>query len=190
MDDPFNLAKVLWPEIVLADYQQEILQSVWQNTETVVVAGHELGKDFASGLVAVLFFLLHNPCRIITTSVTDNHLRVLWGEINRFIDTARVPLLYSDGGLLVERHRDLRRVDPQTGKECKISYCQGIVSAQSESIAGHHAKHTLLIIDEASGVDDQTYRRGCTWAKKRLVIGNPYPCENFFSRAVEEGSME
>jgi hypothetical protein len=36
-------------------------------------------------------------------------------------------------------------------------------------MAGHHAPHTLVIIDEASGVDDAVYHYVDTWAKRKLL---------------------
>ena len=40
-----------------------------------------------------------------------------------------------------------------------------------------------------SGVDDISYERADTWADRKLVIGNPYDCQNFFRRGVEGGDI-
>ncbi len=151
-------------------------------------------KDFVAGYIAVAYFLLHHPVRIVTTSVKDDHLRVLWGEIGRFIDTAQPPLglppLDSKrGGPLVVNHRDIRKVI--SGTQCKISYLRGMVSEKGEGMAGHHAANTLMIIDEASGVDDMVYTQGDTWARRKLIFGNCNPCapNHFFYRGVTEGDL-
>lgn len=127
-------------------------------------------------------------CRIITTSVKDDHLRVLWGEIGRFIQTSAYPLITKQGGNLLVNHHDIRWVN-QDGEVNPISYLRGMVSEQGEGMAGHHAAYTLAIIDEASGVDDNVYDQVRTWAKRILVIGNPNPCANFFYKAVKMGDI-
>jgi hypothetical protein len=131
--------------------------------------------------------LTRNPVRVVTTSVKDDHLRVLWGEIGRFIDTSRFPLVYKKGGPLIVNHRELKKYD---GKYTdKISYMIGLVSERGEGMAGHHAANTLCIIDEASGVDDIAYTQAGTWAKRLLAIGNPNNTTNFFYRMVKKGDL-
>ncbi len=91
------------------------------------------------------------------------------------------------GGPLIINHRDVKKL--VDGKECKISYLRGMVSEKGEGMAGHHAAHTLGIIDEASGLEDIVYTQMGTWARRILAIGNPNPCQNFFRRAVKEGDL-
>lgn len=185
--DPLKLAAWFWPGVTFYRQQREILYSVLENDETFVQAGHQLGKDFVTGYVVLWWFLAHREVRIITTSVKDDHLRVLWGEIGRFIDTAKYPLSAKQGGPLVINHREIKKV--VGGQVCKISYLIGLVSEKGEGMAGHHAANTLLIVDEASGVDDQVYERADSWAKKKLILGNPYPCNNFFKRGCKTGDL-
>jgi phage terminase large subunit len=199
-DKPLEFAKLLWPHgftqtpqgdpIWLYREQRRILQSIVENDETIVPAGNMLGKDFVGGFVAVWFFMTRTPCRIITTSVKDDHLRVLWGEIGRFIQSSKYPLTHDKGGPLIVNHRDIRKiVDLKSGIPCQISYLRGMVSEKGEGMAGHHAAHTLCIIDEASGVDDLVYNQQGTWSQKLLAIGNPNPCANWFKKAVKDGDL-
>lgn len=185
--DPIRLGKFLWPDVELYRQQKEIVYSVWNDDETFVPAGHQLGKDFVAAFITLVYFFTHHPCRIVTTSVKDDHLRILWGEIKRFVQNmAKQP---SDDSRLTINYREIRRF--VRGQEDTISYILGTVSEKGEGMAGHHAAYTLLVVDEASGVDDVVYDRGDTWAKKKLVIGNPYPAENnFFERAVKDGDLE
>jgi hypothetical protein len=210
--DPMRFIKTFWPQVKLYQKQQEIIESVRDNDETIVPAGHQLGKDFVGGLVALWYFMVHHPVRVITTSVKDDHLVVLWGEIGRFIDTCAFPLKSKDGGPLIVKHREIRKLAPRylidpaqpnpwhpepiiapqhnPIEMCKISYLKGMVSEKGEGMAGHHAPYTLLIVDEASGVEDEVYRRASTWAKRLLIIGNPYTPSNgpsYFERMVDAG---
>jgi hypothetical protein len=185
--EPLLLAKLLWPDITFYDRQWEIVYSVRDNDETFVPAGNMLGKDFVAGFISLWFFISHPIARVVTTSVKDDHLRVLWGEIGRFIREANYPLQYEQGGMLIVNHRDIRKY--RDGALCPVSYLRGMVSAKGEGMAGHHAPATLMVIDEASGVDDLVYTQGDTWAKRKLIFGNPNPCVNFFFRGVEEGDV-
>lgn len=209
-DDPLMLGELFWPDMMVYGKQEEIVYSVRDNDETLVTAGNMLGKDYIAAFIATTFFWApqlyfdpryvaevesrrseHNPnphtVRVITTSVKDDHLRVLWGEIGRFIQSSAFPLEVENGGPFICNHRDIRKL--VNNLECKISYLRGMVSERGEGMAGHHAAYTLLIMDEASGIDDTVYTQGCTWAKKVLAIGNPNPCENFFIRGVEAGDL-
>lgn len=199
--DPILLAQLLWPEVTFYKEQREIIYSVVENDETFVTAGNMLGKDFVAAFVVLWFFLTREPCRVITTSVDGLQLEgVLWGEIRRFIQTSAYSLDHNDGGPLIVNHLHLRKIN-QTGKKkgkpCGLSYCMGRVAARGEGMLGHHVAErgdgvprTLFVADEASGVDDVSYDRADTWAKRKLVIGNPYPCQNFFYRGVKAGDLK
>lgn len=189
--NPIDMAKKFWPDVYFYKQQRMVIESVRDNEETYVVAAHEVGKDFVTGFICLWYFLTHHTCRIITTSVKDDHLRVLWGEIGRFIDTCRYELRADKGGILLCNHRDIRKViDRKTGAICNISYLQGLVSKTGEGMAGHHADYTLFVADEASGIKDEVYRRASTWMDRALILGNPYPSGgNFFEKAVEAGDI-
>lgn len=192
--DPLQWARVFW-DVEFYDKQREIIYSVRDNDETYVPAGNMLGKDFVAAFIALWFFLTRQPCRVVTTSVDHTQLEgVLWGEIRRFIQTARIPLSQTQGGPLIVNHLHLRKT--YQGKICGTSYLIGRVAAKGEGLLGHHVAdvgdgipRTLFIADEASGVDDMSYERADTWARRKLIIGNPYPCQNFFYRGVKAGDL-
>lgn len=163
-----------------------------------------------AGFIALWFFLTRTPCRVVTTSVDHTQLEgVLWGEIRRFIQTARVPLDIEHGGPLIVNHLHLRkmvstsRVDDKTGDSvremCGLSYLLGRVAAKGEGMLGHHIANTgdgvprtLFIADEASGVDDVSYERAETWANRKLCIGNCYEGgvgSTFFKKFCQSGDL-
>ena len=145
--DPLEFQRELWPKVRFYDKQREIIHSVEHNKITVVPASNMMGKDFVAGYLALSFFLRFPVVRVITTSVSDDHLRVLWSEINRFIVTCKYPLTKNKGGCLKTNHRDVTKW--RNGEECKVSYLRGKVSEKGEGMAGHHAPMTLAVIDEA-----------------------------------------
>ncbi len=204
-DKPVQFIGCLWPDIKLYSKQRMILESLVHNDETFVPAGNMLGKDFISGLACLWFFLTRTPCRIVTTSADYNQLEsVLWGEIKRFIQTADSPLTVDKGGPLVVNHLHIRKGvighDLRwTGDIEGLSYLQGRVAAKGEGLLGHHIAdtgdgipRTLAVIDEASGVEDVSYERMTTWAKRLLAIGNCYTNPtgaNFFEKLTEQGDV-
>lgn len=195
--DPIELAAELWPNVTFYRQQREVIYSVANNDETYVPAGNMLGKDFVAGFICMWFFLTRSPCRIVTTSAKDDHLRVLWGEIGRYVQTCKYPLEYKKGGPLILNHQNLRKV--VDGKMCPLSYMTGMV-ASKDSIAamqGHHVAkvgdnipRTLFISDESSSVPDEYHKMAATWANRILVLGNTWPCANFFYRGVTEGDVK
>ena len=193
VNDPMRFARDGWPNGFTEGYpgkwfydkQIEILESTEANKETFAVAGHQLGKDFVAAFKALHYFISHSPCKVVITSVKDDHLRILFGELRRFIDTCKLPLTADRGGPLIVNHREIKKIGDS------VSYLIGEVAAKGEARAGHHAPYSLFIVDEASGVDDEAYDKSTSWAKRILVIGNPYPADNnFFEQAVKGGSID
>lgn len=192
--DPLKWQKLMWPDVHFYDRQREIIYSVVNNDETVATAGNMLGKDFVAGFIALFFFCTRHPCRVITTSVKDDHLRVLWGEIMNFVDTAKYPLRSTKGGDLICNHHELKKLIRNrdgTKSECPRSYMRGMVAAEGAALQGHHIPktgdgipRTLFMVDEASGVDNSYKKMADTWANREFIFGNPWECENFFKYAV------
>jgi len=189
------LKRLLWPDVVFYDKQIEAIESVERDDETVLVAGNQLGKDYVAGFIVLAFFLTRHPCRIITTSVKDKHLSVLWGEIGEFIRTSAYPLNSKFGGPLIINHQHLRKI--VGGSECPLSYVMTMVAnpENAESFQGHHVKpppgvvdnvpRNMFVSDEASGVPNAYYEMADTWARRKLIFGNPWDCDNFFKKAVK-----
>lgn len=140
--------------------------------------GGNLGKDFIAGWVALWYFLTNKEVRVITTSVKDDHLRVLWSELGRHIQLCRIPLTVDKGGPLIVNHRDIRKY--RKGEICQISYIRGMVSERGEGLSGHHAESTLALIDEACHDEKTEILSENGWRKwyelnvdERLLTMNP-----------------
>lgn len=197
--DPLELMTVFWPDAVIAKHQADICYSVLDTYETFVGAGNQLGKDYIAGFTCVWWFLsaikTGQACRIVTTSVDAPHLMVLWGEMERFIGTSRYPLIYGKGGPLIVNHMEIKngielnKYVGQAPPKIPVSYIIGRVSATGEGLGGHHSPLGLAVIDEASGVANKSYENMQGWAKRLLAFGNPWPCQNFFKKAIKGGSI-
>lgn len=188
--DPLKFIKRFWPHIVLYDKQAEILYSLVENDETVVPAGNKLGKDFVTGLAVIYFFLSRKYARVVTTSVDEGQLQnVLWGEVSNFLNTSIEPLPVIANHLTIKKEVNGVSIDK--------TYIIGRVAKKEEGLLGHHLARdkngwptTLMVYDEASGIPHTFKEKTDTWAHRTLVIGNPFPCENFFKHASQEGSIE
>lgn len=194
--DPIEFGKLCWPHVGFYREQKEIIYSVRNNDETYVPAGNMLGKDFVAAFIVIWFFVSRHPCKILTTSVTESHLDVLWGEIDKFVRTSKWPLDARRGGPLMIQKTQMRKVvKGRVHEDCyairRVANDQSIASFQ-----GHHVTpdpgqpidnlaRNLFVADEASGVPDAYYQMASIWAKRVFIFGNPWPCMNFFYRAVK-----
>lgn len=186
-DDWRRFSKWLWPAVVWSPDQASMIQSFEDNRQTFVVAANEQGKDFAAAFCAVRRFLTRRECRGVITSVAGNHLGILWGEIERFIYTSRIPLTVDRGGPLEVLNREIYKV--KNGKRCPISYIKAMVAEEETKMAGHHAAHTFFMGDEASGLKDGYFSQALGWADKFLIFGNANPCQNFYRKAIKGGDV-
>lgn len=196
--DPLKFAGICWPDIRFYREQQQVIYSVVEDSETFVTAGNKLGKDFVAGFIVIWFFVSRHPCKIVTTSVKDKHLAVLWGEVERLLRISKISLTVEQGGILSVNNDGMRKV--LNGKTQKDSYAIKLVASEQsiESFQGHHVTpdpgtpaaydsvpRNLFVGDEASGLMDDYYKMADTWAKRKLLFGNPWTCANFFYRAVK-----
>lgn len=210
LPDPVTLAQALWPMVTFYGPQREMIMSVRDSAETYVVAGNELGKDFVTGCICAMFFLeprvffdeqyvadverltrgmpehLRHTRRIVTTSVRDDHLDVLFNEIGKFFSLCVEPI---DHVIMMTREVRFRiERDLPSGKTA-ANYIKGICAAKEAGFAGHHARYTLGIGDESSSLSNVVYEEYQGWAKRQLYFGNPRPCSNFFKTNYKRGDL-
>lgn len=190
-EDLFLLKEVLWPDVHFYDKEVEIIESAVTDMETYVASCNKAGKDFTMGFLGPACFLVclykGITCRILNTSVAEHHLKVVWGESSRFLTTAKQPLLYPHGPLVMN-YQEIRRVEEAEAKN-PLNYLIGRVSATGEGLQGHHADFTMLIGDEATGLGEEVYKAGQGWAQHMVFIGNTWPTANFFKRHCEAGDL-
>lgn len=196
--EPLTLKDWLWPpgsegHFDFYDKELELVDSVVRNDWTFCTAGNQLGKDFTAAFLVLWFFLTRSPCKVVTTSAKEDHLRVLWGEIGRFVRQAVVPLDHRRGGPLRVLQQELRKPDRLTGRDEAETYAIGQVASLDTmaALGGHHLPRpggwpaTLCVYDETSSIRDEVWTVTRPWAHRALAIGNCWPCDNFFKHAVK-----
>jgi phage terminase large subunit len=172
-DDPagFNraiLGRELWSK------QVEVCESIARSPITVVPAGRAVGKSYLLAGV-VLWWLYTRPMSLVITTGPDHRqvVSVLWKEIRKAIRSARAPLGYDH---LTQGYGSPQRLQLRSGTEWQAL---GFACKSEEGLSGQHAADLLVIVDEASGVEDRIWSAIHGLAAARLVVvGNPikYDC--------------
>lgn len=197
LQDYKKFQQLFWPGSVMTTYQDAIMKSLEKNKITVVAAGNKLGKDYIAAFAGLHFFCSRSPARVITSSVDGSQLEgVLWGEVRNFIQTAEFPLPIQYNHLKLRQKRS-------DGELVGNAEMIGRVVSKGEGLLGRHLPHgwseefqaychpsVMAIVDEASGFDEENFKGVPTWAHRILIIGNTFPCENFFKKYVIEGDQK
>ncbi len=142
--------------------QQQIMRSVADRARTTVRACHYSGKTWAAGCLAHWWVRCFEPALVISTAPTDRQVKeVLWKEIRARHHQAALP-----GSL---NRQDLT-VSP-------TQRAFGFTTSEPEKFQGWHEANILVIVDEASGVEEPIYEAiegVLTGPNARLLlIGNP-----------------
>ena len=154
--------------------QAEIIESVFAHPRTAVMSCHGSGKTATAARVALTFLFAYPRSRVITTAPTFTQVRdLLWPEIHRAISVAPTGLYPAPDTTRLTITKDW--------------YMVGISTDRPERFQGHHAENILLIVDEASGVDEAIYEaaEGFMTAEgaRILLLGNPTRTSGQFYRA-------
>jgi hypothetical protein len=176
--DPYASDPVGWARDILGVHlwsrQQQIVESVRDHPRTAVRSGHGIGKTMDAAVACLWFLDVFPASRVITTATKWSQVEhLLWHEINQLHSRAHV------AGRLDTRA--IGRADPlKTKLELPDGrYALGLSSKpeNSESFAGHHAPHILVVYDEASGIHPSIFEVGegymTTDGARALLIGNP-----------------
>lgn len=149
--------------------QKEILYSIRDNPNTIVVSANACGKSFIAACAVLWFLFTKKGSLVATTAPTMRQIKaVLWAEITRLYLGAKYPL----GGTLLTTEIN---VSPEVNW-----MAMGIASSDEVRFQGLHATsgEVLMIFDEAAGIEPHIYVAAsgnmaaperCRW----LLIGNP-----------------
>jgi hypothetical protein len=170
------LGRSLWQR------QREIIESVRDNRETAVKSCHAAGKSYTAANVALWWLYNYPHSLVLTTAPTDRQVRgILWKEIRTGHQRARWPL----GGELLSQELKLE----------SDWFAWGFTAPDydPDRFQGFHAIHTLVIVDEASGVSEEIYEAidGVLTAdeSRLLMIGNPTNPSGRFAKAFRIPSV-
>ena len=170
------------------DWQCEFLDAVRDNNRVAVRSGHGVGKTAALSWLIIWWLLTRTPCKVICTAPTKDQLYdVLWMEValwmKRLPDAFRSFLEWkSDRINGVGEFRELNFAIARTARR-----------ETPEALQGHHSPNQLIIVDEASGVDDVIFQTGAgsmsTAGAKTVLTGNPTRNRGYFFEAHTSSPM-
>lgn len=169
--------------------QREIFEAIRDHDRVAVRSAHGVGKTATAARVVLLFLLSHPGARVITTAPTWTQVELLlWKEIRsawRRIYGARIDL----GGVVTTVEAQCSTTKLELREDW---FAIGLSTDTPERFQGHHAKDLLLVVDEASGVEEDIFDAadGFMTAEgaKVLLIGNPTRLSGRFYQACQPGS--
>lgn len=177
--EAFDWSKV--PKNGPSKQQLDGLAKLGENKRISIRSGHGTGKDaFASW--AIWWFMTTRPYpKVACTAPTAHQLSdVLWSELHKWY---RMSIFQDE--FVVQKDKIFHKDAP------KEWWCRAISPSakaskeeQAETLAGLHAEHLLIVVDEASGVVDPVYvplEGAMTQEDNRsLLIGNPTKNTGYF----------
>ena len=145
----------------LWDKEKEILRSVRDNHETAIRSCNSSGKTFTAAIVVHWWLLSWEDAIVITTAPTGRQVKeILWREIRR---ACAGKYLYPSKAVL-QTQIDL-------GEKW---FALGLSTDEPDKFQGYHSPHLLVVVDEASGVTEETFQAiDGLRPTKILLIGNP-----------------
>lgn len=155
--------------------QSEICRAVLDRKTVVIPTGNSVGKSYcAAGLI--LWWLYSRPGSLVVATAPSQTLlgTVLFKEIRRAKAGSVVPL--------PGRITDSPNVSPQTLLVDGTGWgVLGIATRGVERLSGQHNPELLVVIDEASGIEDEIWEAlDSQNAAKMVVFGNPLRAEGRF----------
>lgn len=152
--------------------QAAIMQAVATHKRVAVRSCNNSGKTACASVLAHWFVRCFEPALVLTTAPTQRQVKEqLWKEIASLHRQANLP-------------GTLTTVDLAVSPSQKAL---GLTTNTPERFQGWHEKNILIIVDEASGVEESIYQaiEGCltTENAKLLLIGNPNNASGSFFEA-------
>lgn len=161
--------------------QLELLASIPKGKRFTIRSGHGTGKDAAVSWI-ILWFMTTRPfAHVACTAPTNRQLHdILVSEISKWLRRSVI------ADEFIVRKDAIQQKDAP--KEWWVRFISPSVKAtkeeQAETLAGLHADHLLIIVDEASGVPDPVYvpLEGAMTQpdNKVILIGNMTKSSGYF----------
>lgn len=155
--------------------QEDITKAVFEYPTVAVKTCNAAGKSYIAARIALAFLLLRPGSIVITTAPTWRQVKdVLWREIRTAIASAPYKLVSGKPN--------------QVGIELAADwFAVGLSTNGAEKFFGYHADDILVIVDEASGVEEEIFT-GVDAVTPNLnahvlMIGNPTNPEGRFYKA-------
>ncbi|MDD3494209.1 MAG: terminase family protein [Candidatus Thermoplasmatota archaeon] len=139
--------------ITLWEGQEKVYYSAFENPETYVLSGNGTGKTYVSGLIGLAFLICKQPSKVVFLATKLSQAkRQAWAEFQSHYRKLRDVLLSVTPPL--ELPSPL--AESVTFQEDWFATIWTGAANDPEAFRGFHAKNLIFIVDEASGVGDDT----------------------------------
>jgi hypothetical protein len=160
--------------------QQDIIESVRDNPRTTARSCHGIGKSFLAGNTALWFLYTFPYSIVLTTAPTWRQVeKLVWKEIRSSVRKSQIYL----GGDLAKKSPELQIVQDEW-------VALGLSTNRPDRFQGFHARHLLVIVDEAAGVNEDIFEaiEGVLTSEhcRLLLLGNPTNIGGTFYRSHRE----
>ena len=164
--------------------QEEIARSVVDFRETVAYSGNAIGKDYLFGSLVPWWLCTRKDSLVIVTGPSQTLLgSVTWKEVRKAVEGSRIPL-----GAKMSKGV---KTSPQTVELAPGWTALGYSTTSVERASGQHARKVLVIVEEASGLDDEQWGALHSLKYNRLLaIGNPVRAEGGFIRLIHQAAAD
>lgn len=160
------------------DWQREMMAAALQNRKLSLRSGHGLGKTACCSWLMIWYLLTRYPVKVVCTAPSASTLYDgLMAETKRWVKELPTPIRS-----LLEIKSD--RIELASSPTEAFLSARTSRAESPESLAGIHSDHTMILVDEASGVPEQVYEAayGSMSGKNAVVIliGNPTRSSGYF----------
>jgi phage terminase large subunit len=180
-------------------WQAAVLRSMFvDGDDKVAVASCTgAGKSALDSWVILYVLTYYEFCKILVTAPSAHLLSdVLWSEVHQWLRKAKfLPLIFEWSATTI-RHRVYPEEWFAAARTTSSRKSDGTGDKQAEGLAGIHAKHVLVLIDEASGVPveifdalENTLTGDSGGIQKILVTGNPLRVDGRFFEIFNKVSI-
>lgn len=165
--------------VTLWDAQQQVATDVASGRKTSWRASQKVGKSTLFAVLTLWKVYCFDRALVVLSSGNLQQVKaVLWREIRKLHAGARIPL----GGTI--------GLDPGTGlvfEDGRAAY--GLTVRDAERAGGYSSPELLVLLDEASGIDDEiieAFLGNLAGGGTILLAGNPTKTVGFFARTQRE----
>lgn len=174
-------------ELFLSSQQEDILLAIQDNKKVTARSGRGIGKTSALSIASKWFLdIFPDDTKVIMTSPSFSTLKTaLWPELYKWHSRSLTSELYE--------YSDRKMYLKESKEKC---FCEPRTAKSKESFSGIHAKHLLIIVDEASGMEDDilytldatltsgTYNRIVLLSNPTKIVGMFYDthCKPYYEK--------
>ena len=150
--------------------QEEIIDSVQETgSRTTVTSGHGTGKSSLTAMMLLIYMIMFPDARVVLVANkiaqvrtgVFKYVKMFWGNATQRHPWLQNYFVLTDTMFYEKSRKGIWEV-----------LCKGYRQGNEESLAGEHAAHILLILDEASGISDkaQSIMRGALTEEDNRMI--------------------